>query len=145
MTFTWNDLPANGIVSMFVTADKLSIDPDESPDDPCIDCGWIDPSFSDSVLFESRNDVSPLFQYSVRDIVNDMEGDILAELRFRMGEYGCDPTYADLSSGPTAYAPDPYIPTYSEPYQYLYAVHLSVKYYDGTKYVESDVIFPDFD
>lgn len=106
--------------------DDVECDHDGCMDYPNEEHGWIDRSWSPTVLHDSRNDVSPVVS------LDEGDEDLAEEVRDALGwlEGGCE----DNGDG-TFYASDSYHP-YTETWSYDYAIHFTVKYHNGQGWVE---------
>lgn len=88
--------------------------------------GWIDRRWSSTVLYDSRNDVSP-----VVDADTDSE-ELADEVRDALG--WLEGGFTDNGDG-TFYAEESYQP-FDEPWDYSYALHFVRKYLGAKGYVE---------
>lgn len=146
-TFTLDTLPENGHVFAFVTGERINFT--ESPDEGVAERGWINPGFSRTALFDSRNDVSPVWDAPVSSLVNgyeyapglsdspeDVQAELIDAIRSWVG-------FADSSDDGTIYAADVVTHDYTVEDVYRYAVHVFVKFADEDgRYVERPVHVP---
>lgn len=125
-TYTLKNLPASGRLYVYVTGERHT--PESLAHGDAEELGWIDWNYSDTALYDSRNDVRPLIAVDVADLDRD---EILDAIRDVIG-------YADSSESGTIYPADGSIPDYASPDTFTYAVHVFVKHGD----VESPVHIP---
>lgn len=131
--FTLTNLPS-GHLYVFVTATRVNFDEAE---DGCAETGWVDWSFSKTTLFESRNNVRPLWDDNTFRVLNghtyataagdlaesaeDVRADILDNIRQVVG-------HADSSERGTIYASDHETWDYTTNDTFAYVVHVMVKH-----------------
>lgn len=120
----WN---SDSMLWVYLTATKVTpLDNGEIDDES----GWVDPKWSRWELYESRNDVTPIFQGCKRDYVaqwdseNAAYDDFIAELARATAEYGCN--LWDNTGGTNHYALD-YITNYETGVDMSYCVHAFTK------------------
>lgn len=141
-TFTLDTLPEHGHVFAFVTGERINFT--EAPDEGVAERGWIDPLFSRTTLFDSRNDASAIWEGSTRVLidgqgtmtVDETRADLIGMIREWV-------YFADSSDDGTIYAADVVTHDYTVEDTYRYAVHVFVKFADESgRYVERPVHIP---
>lgn len=124
-------LPANGIVRVYLTGDRVT--PESAADGMPAEMGWVD-ARDMTCLYPSRNDVRPLWEYEVCDIDAETLEELRDDISRALGSY-----VIEWGTG-TAYGQDAATWDYTSDSVYLYAAHAHVKFYDGTRgWVEDEV------
>jgi hypothetical protein len=145
---TAETLPAGGVVRVYATAERIT--PESAEHGDAAERGWVN-RIGSADIYDSRNDVSPLFEANVtpdgllietRDVGGwddaAEEGDASARdtLRDILAQLGAFHT----DTGATLYAEDAQTLDYASDSVYLYAVHAHVKFRDPARgWVEDDV------
>lgn len=127
-------------VDLWLTATKVTHlnDDDLEPgtiDDPyMIEDGWVDPKYSFTELYPSRNDVSPWESWDIRvrdyfTLEDELSCDeTVAEIRSVMECFNVFPSQATEQNG-TYYAESEIVWDYEEGTSFLYTCHMTVKTY----------------
>lgn len=122
-----------GHIFAFYTGDRVRWEQDDEGntlEDPIVESGWVDRSWSPYTFFDSRNDVRPAVDVDLsdREALQDEITDALGFL---------DGGYEDNGDG-TFYAREGYAPFHDNPegWEYTYALHFKRKYLGKDGYVE---------
>jgi hypothetical protein len=132
--FTLYNIPPNGVLRIYATCGRITDESAEHGD--YAENGWVN-SLDSREIYESRNDVKPVYEIPVSEFFNDIarHKEVFTEIDSILGYLGADEKY---SEGSTVYATDATPDMMTGDY-YGYAIHAHVKHLTPDGYVESDV------
>ena len=141
-------LPTGGVIRIYATGERIT--PESAEHGDAAERGWTTRVGSPD-LYDARNDVAPLFEARIHADYLIEEGYALDTYDDTADAHACAlDTVRDILTqlqggweshdGSTFYAADAMTLDYTTADVFTYAVHASVKHYDGTRgWVEDDV------